>query len=202
MLQDVSVSIRPGERVALTGRSGSGKTLLMRAVGMLDPLAGGEIRWRGERVAGPRAPAFRGRVAYLPQRAAIWEGDVEQNLRVPFSFMVHRGRRYDREAAISMLRALGRDASFLAKRNDNLSGGEMQIVALLRALQLEPEVLLLDEPTAALDAETATAAETLIGNWIGEMPEQRAFVWSSHDAEQATRVASRRLRIADGRLKE
>jgi putative ABC transport system ATP-binding protein len=96
--------------------------------------------------------------------------------------------------------ALGRERSFLDKQQRDLSGGEMQIVALLRALQLDPTILLLDEPTSALDAKTSEAAETLIIDWCNERVESRAIVWVSHDIQQARRVAQRVFSIEHGTL--
>jgi putative ABC transport system ATP-binding protein len=101
-----------------------------------------------------------------------------------------------------LLGKVDRDESFLRQRRDNLSGGEAQLVALVRALQLQPDVLLLDEPTAALDAESAAAAESLVLQWLAASPDERALVWSSHDAAQTDRVATRQLHMADGRLRE
>ena len=86
-----------------------------------------------------------------------------------------------------MLTHLGRDESFLDKPVGELSGGESQLVALLRAVQLDPKVLLLDEPTASLDAEATAAVETLVADWQAESAGARAVVWVSHDTGQAER---------------
>ena len=102
---------------------------------------------------------------------------------------------------LELLGRLGRARSFLANRVADLSGGEIQIVALLRAVQLDPSVLLLDEPTAALDGQTTTAVEQLLKDWVAESPDNRAMVWVTHDTDQAGRVAERTLCIQRGRLR-
>jgi putative ABC transport system ATP-binding protein len=199
LLHDVSLAVRPGDRVALVGPSGGGKTLLLRALAFLDPLDAGAVYWRGGPVGGGAVPAFRREVIYLHQRPSLFEGTVEDNLRLPFALKVHTGRHFDKARATGLLAALGREPSFLDKQQADLSGGEMQVTALVRALQLDPTVLLLDEPTAALDPDTARAAEALVRRWREEEA-GRAYVWVSHDPGQALRVAGRRVRMRAGRL--
>jgi putative ABC transport system ATP-binding protein len=182
------------------GPSGAGKTLLLRALALLDPFDEGVIQWQGQGISGHAIPAYRREVTYFHQRPARFEGSVESNLRQPFSLNVNRGRSFDRERILDLLDGLGRGPSFLEQSSRDLSGGESQIVALLRALQLGPAVLLLDEPTASLDEGTARAIEGLIGRWLSEKPAQRALLWVSHDQDQARRVADRRLRMHGGHL--
>src|SRR5205807_6803377 len=136
-----------------------------RALAWLDRLDEGEIRWRSQPLRGDLIPAYRSRVIYLHQRPALFEGTVEDNLRLPFSLKAHRAGRFDRARAVARLAGLGRDPSFLDKSHRDLSGGEAQITALVRALQLDPDVLLLDEPTAALDGTAARAVERLLEHW-------------------------------------
>ena len=201
LLEDVSLEVRPGERLAVVGASGSGKTLLLRALALLDPLHRGEVLWRGQPVRRDEIPAFRRQAVYLHQRPALPEDTVEAALRRPFSLRCHRQRRqFDRDRIVRQLGQLGRDESFLAKKVADLSGGESQITALLRAIQLDPALLLLDEPTAALDSRTSRAAEQLLVGWIDESPHRRAFVWVSHDAAQAERFVQRSLCVEGGRV--
>ena len=107
LLHNVSLEVRGGDRLALAGPSGGGKTLLLRALALLDPLDVGAACWRGQPVAAAEVPAFRRRVAYLHQRPALFEGTVEDNLRLPFSLAVHREQSFDRERALALLATLG-----------------------------------------------------------------------------------------------
>jgi putative ABC transport system ATP-binding protein len=200
LLEDVSLDIRAGQRLVVVGPSGAGKTLLLRSLALLDPLDSGTVRWRGRPVGRDEVPMFRAQVVYLHQRTALLEHSVQAALEKPFSLAVHHDRHFDREKIVQWLRLLGRDESFLDKSARDLSGGEFQITALLRAIQLDPCLLLLDEPTAALDAETTLAIEDLLEAWVGRSPECRAAVWVSHDAAQSGRVGQTTLRVEAGRL--
>jgi putative ABC transport system ATP-binding protein len=192
--------VHPGDRLAITGPTGSGKTVLLRAVALLDPLDEGLIRYHGAPIDGESIPCYRKNVIYLQQRPALFKGSVADNLQRPFSLQVHRGKQFDRERILGLLAVLGRDTSFLDKSSRDLSGGEAQIVALLRALQLDPAVLLLDEPSASLDQGAGQAIEDLIRRWLEADSEARAFVWISHDPQRVSRVATRRLVIRCGQL--
>ena len=198
LLQDVNLSISPGERWAIVGDSGAGKTLLMRSLALLDPSAG-RLLWQGEPIGHHDVPAYRARVIYLAQSAAVVDGTVEDNLRLPYTLHRHLSDTFDRDAAIGMLQSLRKNDSFLQRRASELSGGEKQIVALVRALQLRPQVLLLDEATSALDPESELAAERLVQHWLDEEFDHRAAVWVSHDRAQQSRVADRTFRLENGR---
>ena len=198
LLTGICLEVFAGDRIAVVGPSGAGKTLLLRALALLDPLDAGFLEWNGESIKGRAVPFYRMNVTYIHQRPAFIDGTVEDNLRLPFSLAIYRGTSFERGRAISLLERLGRDVGFLAKNARDLSGGEGQLVALVRTLQLGPRVLLLDEPTASLDAETTRAVEALLDGWALEQPTERAFLWVSHDQEQARRVATRELRIKTG----
>ena len=202
LLDDVSLAIRGGVRLAVVGDSGSGKTLLLRAMGLLDALDRGEILWKGRAIAPAMVPRFRRQVLYLHQRPVLLGETVENALRQPFTLAAHRGRSFDRMRLLEALASVDRDASFFSKRAGELSGGEIQLTALLRAIQLEPAVLLLDEPTASLDPKTTHSAEKLLVQWVNQRPEERALAWVTHDEAQAGRVAQRVLRMQAGRLEE
>lgn len=200
LLREVCINVRQRDRVALTGPSGSGKTVLLRAIAMLDPHDEGFIEWQGQRVHGDAIPNFRKQVLYLHQRPVLFEGTVDENLRRPFALRAHAAKRFDEPRVLNLLAALKRDESFLEKRSGDLSGGESQIVALVRCLQLDPAVLLLDEPTASLDRTTAEAVEALIDQWQSEATGDRGFLWVSHDHDQARRMSQRTIEIHQGRI--
>ncbi len=200
LLDEVSLAIESGSRTSISGPSGSGKTLLLRALARLDPFDDGEVRFEGRRIAREAIPEYRSSVVYLHQRPALLASRVEEALRRPFLLNVHHRRSFSRERIARLLEGLGRDESFLAKPVEELSGGESQLVALLRAVQLDPKVLLLDEPTAALDPQATAAVEALVNEWQAGDRQQRSIVWVSHDAAQSRRMSGRVVRLEAGRV--
>ena len=198
LIRGVDLVVHPGDRLGVLGPSGAGKSVLLRAVARLDPIHEGSIQWQGREVRGDGIPAYRRQVIYLHQRPALMEGTVEENLRYPFTLRAHHGRMFDLARVEAILQRLGREAGFLAKNARDLSGGESQLVGLVRVLQLDPFVLLLDEPTASLDPGATEAVEGLLGDWLADRPDQRAIVWVSHDADQARRMTDRRVFLRAG----
>lgn len=198
LLHPCDLTIAPADRLVITGPSGAGKSVLMRALALLDRPSG-ELRWHGKPVARSHVPAYRSAVAYVRQRPALFDGKVEDNLRVPFGLHIHRHRTYDRAAALDYLSTAGRQSAFLEQRADDLSGGEQQLVALVRTLLLAPTMLLLDEPTASLDPQTVLAVEAMIDHWARHTP-HAALAWVTHDLAQARRIGNRFATLRAGVL--
>jgi putative ABC transport system ATP-binding protein len=190
----LDLELAGGERLGLVAPSGAGKTLLLRTLALLDPPQAGRFSLLGRPPAAWGLPRWRAMVAYLAQRPVAGGGTVETNLRAPWRFQERRGRGgWNYERITGWLAALGRDHSFLSYDAERLSGGELQLLALLRTLQSDPTVLLLDEPTASLDGVTTAAVEALLIAWLAAGP--RAAVLISHDSEQIERFATRTLEL-------
>ncbi|MGF1604121.1 MAG: ATP-binding cassette domain-containing protein [Thermosynechococcaceae cyanobacterium] len=190
--QNLDFELQPGERLAIVGPSGVGKSLFLRAVAGLDPIQTGQLTFKGQSLSTLSMPQYRAQVIYLHQRPALMEGSVEFNLRQVYRLMLHRQKAYSQEQILQYLAPLNRDDDFLQRSVDNLSGGEAQIVACLRALQLSPQVLLLDEPTASMDEATAQQIESLIRQWQ-QADARRACIWTSHNTNQIERVTDRKF---------
>lgn len=175
-----SFSAERGECVALSGPSGCGKTLLLRALADLDP-SEGDVRLDGESRNDFAAPEWRRQVGWLPAESAWWFDRVGDH----FSKV--------RTECFQCLEKLGFEEDVLDWRVERLSTGERQRLALFRLLLNEPKVLLLDEPTAALDVSNVRKVEALIFNV--RKTTGAAVLWVSHDPEQIVRVADRHLEL-------
>jgi putative ABC transport system ATP-binding protein len=138
----LSFQLFPGERVAVVGASGSGKSLLLRALAGLEPVQAGQIIFQGQLMNSWFMPSYRSQVIYLHQRPALLEGTVESNLQLVYRLAVHHHQVYNRKLILDYLHLLHKTADFLQRPISAISGGEAQIVAFLRALQLSPKVLL------------------------------------------------------------
>ena len=202
LLDGVSFSLHTKDRVALSGPSGSGKSVLLRTLAMLDPVDSGELLWRKRIVATAEATKYRSNVVYVRQQPARFDGMTEDVLWMLLRLAAHGDKSFDRTKVVDQLELVGRNESLLRRSHVDLSGGEAQIIALLAAMQLEPSVLLLDEPTSALDEQTTKAVETLVGQWYRDSAKERAYIWVTHQEDQAGRVASRRWSMSSGCLFE
>ena len=178
-----SFLVERGECVALSGPSGCGKTLLLRALADLDP-AEGNVRLDGEDRAEMLAPDWRRKVAWLPAESAWWFDRVGDHFSNPWKKLDER---------IQGLETLGFQRDVLRWNVERLSTGERQRLALFRLLLNEPLVLLLDEPTAALDVSNAWNVEEVVSNY--RKSTGAAVLWVSHDPEQIARVSDRHLHL-------
>src|SRR4051812_25476557 len=184
ILKPASFALSMGECIAIRGPSGAGKTLLLRAIADLDPNAGIVILENRDRSTIP-GPEWRRLVGYVPAEPGWWAETVGEHFA-------------DRAAAAVFLNNLGFPDETGTWPISRLSTGERLRLALVRALIMRPRVLLLDEPTAALDAASVTAVEALIA---AERRAGLAVLWVTHDPSQARRIADRQLVMEAGCLR-
>jgi putative ABC transport system ATP-binding protein len=185
ILKPASFSLAEGECIAVKGPSGAGKTLLLRAIADLDPNQG-LVSLEGRDRSTIPGPEWRRLVGHVPAEPGWWAETVG----------VHFG---DWTAAAAVLTDLGFPEKAKSWPIARLSTGERLRLALVRALIIRPKVLLLDEPTAALDAASVAAVESLISTRIRA---GLAVLWVTHDAGQARRIARRQLAVEAGSVRE
>jgi ABC-type iron transport system FetAB ATPase subunit len=181
----ISFSLDAGECVAVAGRSGAGKSVLLRMVADLDPHEGDAIL-DGAPCSGMPAPNWRRQVTYVAAESGWWGEQV--------------GTHFSPAVALApLLERVGIPVEAAAWPVARLSTGERQRLALLRALTPANRVLLLDEPTSGLDATSTGLVEALLRERLAA---GTAILVVTHDPDQASRMASRHLEVRDGQLME
>ncbi len=190
------LGILDGEILGLVGPSGAGKSTLLRLLNFLESPTSGTITYKGIHYDGGAPLAVRRRVTTVFQRPVLLDGTVSYNVSYGLRL---RGHRAIADRVEDMLKRVGLSA--LADAHvATLSGGEAQRVALARALLVEPEVLLLDEPTANLDPYHVTLIEETVCRQNRE--HGTTTVWVTHNVFQARRVAHRVALLLEGQLVE
>ena len=183
-LQPVSFDLQPGECVCITGPSGAGKSMLLRAVADLIPHIG-DAQLDDLKCSEMKPSRWRQQVGYLPAESHWWSERVGDHFPDP------------PEAGFSQL---GFTPQVMDWQVSRLSTGEKQRLALLRLLANQPHALLLDEPTASLDAVNVRNVETMIRDY--QQKHSAPVLWISHDPEQVKRVANRRYELKAGLVQE
>src|SRR6266542_4618703 len=193
-------ALPPGSGVAIVGPNGSGKSTLLRLLALLERPSEGEVRLDDVVVAGGKAArpgaVARRRITLVEQRPVLLRGTVRENLE--FGLQVRGIRRTDVNRRVESVAARLAITALLARRRHELSDGEVQRVAVARALALEPDVLLLDEPASSADR---AAAQTLYRALAEERARRPlAVCLASHQLEDAYRWTDDVRALAEGRL--
>ena len=194
-LSDVSLTIPQGQYGVLMGRTGSGKTTILECVLGLRRIASGTVRLAGEDVTGMN-PAMRG-VGYVPQDRALFSRmSVRDHLA--FALQIRRAPASEINRRIGELSEALAIGHLLERTPHGLSGGEQQRVALGRALSFRPNVLCLDEPLSALDAETRQQMCQLLREV--SCREQVTTLHVTHDLREAQDLADCLFKVVDGNI--
>ena len=155
VLRDIDFTVKKGDVISIIGASGSGKSTLLRCVNLLETPSSGQILYHGTDVAGRgvNAPEYRSHVGMVFQSFNLFNNmSVLKNCMVGQMKVLKRSKEEARQQALKYLEKVGM-APYINAKPRQISGGQKQRVAIARALAKEPEVLLFDEPTYALDPE-------------------------------------------------
>ncbi|MET0050975.1 MAG: ATP-binding cassette domain-containing protein [Candidatus Thiodiazotropha sp.] len=183
LLAPIDLHLAAGECLAISGPSGSGKSRLLRALADLDPAEGG-IQLDGRDRLQFSGPEWRLKVGLLTAESGWWSERVGDHFE---------------QVDETLFSQLDLTLKCLDWEVSHLSSGERQRLSLIRLLSQQPEVLLLDEPTANLDQRNTERVESLIGDW--RRNHHTAVLWVSHDPEQRARIAAQAWHIDAGELR-
>jgi len=200
LLKGISLQVEAGDSFLLIGPTGAGKTTLLRILGLLDKPVAGNLNILGVDVTGSpdRHLEIRRRMAFVQQKPVAFSCSVLENVAYPL-----RWRKVSKDEmktrALEALEQVGM-SDFAGRNARTLSGGETQRIAIARALVTRPEILLLDEPTANLDPNSAGKIEDVLARVARE--HRTTLVMTTHDLAQARRLAGTVGVIMGGELVE
>ncbi|MHB9134243.1 MAG: ABC transporter ATP-binding protein [Armatimonadota bacterium] len=195
VLSGVNFAVSPGGRLALFGPSGAGKTSLLRLLNRLDDPAQGRVLLDGIDLHQLDPVSVRRRVGMVFQTSILFDLTVEENIAYPLRL---QQRELAEDRAAALLEEFDLPAEYLTRKGSQLSGGEQQRVAIARTLAAEPDVLLLDEPSSALDEHSAEAMmdALLRRNDVDRL----TIIMITHAREMLLRLACPTLVVHDGRV--
>ena len=201
VLRDIDFDVKKGDVISIIGASGSGKSTLLRCINLLETPTSGEILYHGKNVTGKsvNAAKYRSHVGMVFQSFNLFNNmTVLKNCMVGQMKVLGRSKAEAQEQAMRYLEKVGM-APYVNAKPRQLSGGQKQRVAIVRALAMEPEVMLFDEPTSALDPEmVGEVLEVMRELAVGGM----TMVVVTHEMGFAREVGSRVLFIDNGKLCE
>ena len=201
VLKGINLEVAEGETVAVLGRSGGGKSVLLKLIIGLQPADGGTIHVEGKEIG--KLPCrelneIRKKMGFLFQQAALYDSlTVEDNVAFPLERHTNMSEAERKQKARDLLKSVGMEQDF-GKMPAELSGGMQKRVGLARALALDPVVLLFDEPTAGLDPITSGEIADLIVRL--KQQAKRTAVVVTHDINSARVFADRMILLQEGNI--
>jgi len=202
VLNGVNLTVQRGETLAVLGRSGTGKSVLLRLIIGLEKPDSGSVRIHGQEIAGlglDQLGEIRMKMGFLFQHAALYDSlTVQQNVAFPLEHHKQEMSKSEQSDRVRQLLAEVGMEGHLEKMPSDISGGMQKRVGLARALALEPDILLLDEPTAGLDPISAGEIDDLVLRLQAE--HHMASIVVTHDLHSAKTIADRLALLNEGNV--
>ncbi len=171
LIKDINISVNKKDKVLIVGSTGSGKTSLLHTLNLMNDSYEGTISFNGTNIKAFPPEELRGQIMEVMQEPYLEDMSVIEVLKAPWEYSVHNSKEICldwEQSIIDLFDSFRLNKDYLQKKTSKLSGGEKQRIALIRALQFNPQVLLLDEISSALDAHTSEIiSECLFQNYEG-----------------------------------
>jgi putative ABC transport system ATP-binding protein len=198
ILDHLNTSFEMGRMSAVIGPSGGGKSTLLRLLNRLDEPDTGQIVRRGHPLRSYPVRQLRRKVAFVSQQMTVFAGSLKKNLLLPQAFCLPRTPEYTSRTLNDLLEKVGLSSRLLERPAAELSGGEKQRLALVRAILTAPEVLILDEPGSNLDPPARELLSSLLRQQVDA---GLTVILSSHDISFVRRTADDFLFLSQGQIK-
>ncbi len=200
ILRNVNMKVNKGETFALIGPTGTGKTTLLRLLDLLDTPTAGKIYFDGQDTAAPAKTRLklRRRMGFVLQKPVAFNMTVYENIACGLKW--HGRDKHATQRRVNEVLEMVGMISYKDRNAKTLSGGEMQRVAIARAIAVEPELLLLDEPTANLDPVSITKIEEVISNITQH--DATTIIMATHDMVHGQRLADRTGVLINGEIQQ
>jgi len=195
ILSSISFCVQARDSIGVMGPSGSGKSTLFRLLNLLISPTQGQILYKNKNIQEYAPPQLRRNISYILQKPYLFGSTVQENLLYPYELL---GQKPNFKEINSYLDKVKLPQNTLQKKNTALSGGEQQRIALIRSLLIKPEIILLDEVTAALDEENTLLLENLIAH--EQSLQQLTLLFITHKQEQAKHLAHKILYLEAGHI--
>ncbi len=201
LFQDLSLVFEQSRFYLIKGRSGTGKSSLLRLINLLEEPSSGKILYKGRPVTSLHSPSLRCLITYIQQTPVVINGSVRDNLLLPFTFKANKEQHPPDDDRLSKLLDdfYLKDVS-LESNARNLSVGQHQRLCIIRGLLLSPDVILLDEPTSALDEESSKIVESWTERLCLEYGQTVIMV--SHKNFKPKKVIPEVLEVADRHVRK
>ncbi len=192
ILNDVSFKIKSGEKLLITGESGSGKTSLIRTLLFFENF-NGTIKYDGEKIGIENIEKYRSHIGYIGQKIPAFNQNVESFLKIQNNFKANENKKFEADRMLDLLGKLNFEKSILKTKFNNLSGGEKQRIAVIGVLLLNKPIYIFDEITSALDKKNIDSLISVI------MQETNTIISVSHNKEWE-RYCSRIIKMERGEI--
>jgi putative ABC transport system ATP-binding protein len=194
ILKNIYLEVNHRDFISVVGPSGSGKSTFFRLCSQLVSPTNGNIFYKNIPYTKYGPIEWRRKIAYCFQTPSLFGDTVMDNLKFPFFI---RNKKLDLSMIKELLKNFKMSSEYLSRSIDNLSGGEKQRIALIRALIFNPEILLLDEVTSALDEKNTLIVEDVIKSLNDS---GTTILWITHNSEQSKKYANKILSIENGKF--
>ncbi len=194
ILDHVSVFAESHDFISITGPSGSGKSTLLKICSHMISPTEGDVFFKDRNFTDYNPVELRRKISHCFQTPCLWERTVRENIYFPYWL---RGIKPDQERIRNLFSLFRLPLAYMDQSTEKLSGGEKQRIALIRSIVIEPEILLLDEVTSALDAENTQIMEQVIQHLHEE---GLTVLWVTHSTVQSRKYANKILTVVSGQI--